>query len=171
MRELNEGFDEAFSGIGLDYEKADDMVKVADVVSNVLYELHEIMKDENLYEKYPMKNGIMQEDGNIFDEYERFQQHHLKEAITSTTESGNTYISMGNLGTAITESSLQSAAEVLNETVGKEYGINFSYESSHSDSKLFFEDPSTNKKYEIGEGDSLTDIIHDCERSEQSITK
>ena len=166
MRELNEGFNDAFGAVGIDYDKAEDMVKIADVVSNALYEAHEIMTKNDLYEKYLMKNEFNQEGGNIFHEYDRLLSGNLSEALTQKTDSGHTYVSTVGLGNALTESSLQAATEVLNETIGKEYPITFSYEGNYSKSQLLYEETSGNK-YELLEGDSLSDIISELENFEE----
>lgn len=166
MQELNEGFDNAFGSVGIDYDKAADMTNIADVVSNALYELHEIMIAEDLYEKYPMQNEIGKEGGTVFNEYDRLLKYQVLEALTQRTDDGHTYTSAADLGNALTESSLKSVAEVLNETIGKEYGMEFSYENSYRDSKLLYTENAEAKQYEFESGDSLQDIVCEIKQAE-----
>ena len=153
MSEITDGFDTAFAEIGFDYNTMSNLNEIADVVSNALYELHDIMTENNLYEKYPMKNKVDKE-CSVFDAYDKKLSRNMEEASTERTPSGHEYVSVIRMEENLVESSLKSITELIQETLGKEYGIECSYTDAYHDSKLMI------GKYEYSEG-SLTDKVND----------
>ncbi|MDE6677698.1 MAG: hypothetical protein K2K02_01535 [Ruminococcus sp.] len=160
-REITEGFDTAFAEIGLEYDTMTSMNKIADTVSTALYELDEIMREHDLYEKYPMNDKFGKE-CTVFEEYEKRLADNMKDAITMKDADGYEFFtSVVSMGQNIAESSLKSITEVLQETLGKEYGIEFSHTDIYHDSKLMV------GKYEYtGDGDIREAVEEALEKAE-----
>lgn len=161
-REITEGFDACFSEIGLGYDEMTAINDIADKVSSALYELHEIMQENDLYEKYPMQDKFGKE-GTIFDEYSQKMYDNMKDAVTKESSPGHTYAYIGNIGENMAESSLKSMTELLQETIGKEYGIDFSYQNRYNEGKLMIDG------YDYQEGyirESVNEVLEkpECER-------
>lgn len=135
MSEITEGFDSCFEEIGLGYDEMTAINDIAEKVSSALYELHEVMQENDLYEKYPMQDKFGGE-GTVFNEYDRKLYENMQEAVTRELSSGHNYAYVGNIGGNLAESSLKAATEVLQETIGKEYGIEFSYQDRYNEGKL-----------------------------------
>ena len=60
----------------------------------------------------------------------------VEDAITVQTDSGHKFMSVVRMGQDIAESSLKSMTEILQETLGKEYSIEFGYTDIYHDCKL-----------------------------------
>lgn len=146
-REITEGFDISFEEIGFGYDEVSNLNKIADKVASALYELDGIMKEHDLYEKYPMKDEFGRE-GTVFDEYDRKLSANVKDAITVKDDNGSVrYCSCISMGQNIAEASLKSMTEVLQETLGKEYSIDFSYTNEYNKGKLMIGEYEYNEDY------------------------
>lgn len=161
-REITEGFDACFGEIGLGYAEMATINDIADKVSSALYELHDIMQENDLYEKYPMQDRFGKE-GTVFDEYSKKMSDNMKDAVTQESSPGHTYTYIGNIGGNLAESSLKSVTELLQETLGKEYNIDFSCTNRYNEGKLMIDG------YDYQEGyirDSMNKVLEksECER-------
>lgn len=164
-REITEGFDAGFGEIGFDYDAMLNLNKVAEAVSQALYELHDIMTENDLYEKYPMQDKFGKE-GTVFDEYNKKLTDNVRDAITVKDSDGHEfYTSLVSMGDNMVESSLKSMTEVLQETVGKEYGIEFSYTDKYNDCKLMVGECEYEREGDIrGAVDEVLEAEHGNER-------
>ena len=147
-REITEGFDTTFGEIGFDFDTMSSLNKVAETVAVALEELHNIMFDKELYNN----NENFEGSRDVFDEYRQKFADNMQDA-------GNSSVS--SVGSKMVESSLEAITEVLQETLGKEYGIEFSHTDIYHDSKLMV------GKYEYtGDGDIREAVEEALEKAE-----
>lgn len=138
--EISEGFDTTFGEVGFDFDTMSSLNKVAETVAVALEELHNIMFDKELYENNENFKGSR----DVFDEYRQKLADNMRDVGNSS------------VGEKLVESSLEAITEVLQETLGQEYGIEFSHTDIYNDSKLMV------GKYEYTNDGNLQEAVEEA---------